>query len=75
MHQPAPRVSSQACTRACSPAPHNGAARPFAEFLQWFIQALQDMGPAGYVAYAAVYAGLELLAVPGVCVVGVWWER
>eukprot|EP00967_Tisochrysis_lutea_P057952 scaffold73580_cov19-Tisochrysis_lutea.AAC.1 len=34
-------------------------------FLQYFIQSLQDMGPAGYVAYAVVYAVLELLALPG----------
>lgn len=35
------------------------------DFLQYFIQLVGDMGPSGYVAYAVVYAGLELLALPG----------
>ncbi|KAF5828793.1 hypothetical protein DUNSADRAFT_17072 [Dunaliella salina] len=36
------------------------------DFLQYFIQSLRDMGPAGYVAYAVVYAVLELLALPAI---------
>jgi hypothetical protein len=43
-----------------------------ADFLQYFIQSLRDMGPAGYVAYAVVYAGLELLALPGACSGACW---
>lgn len=35
-------------------------------FLQFFISAVDDWGVWGYVAYAAVYAGLEVLAVPAI---------
>lgn len=36
------------------------------QFLDFFIQAVDDWGVWGYVAYAAVYAGLEVLAVPAI---------
>lgn len=35
-------------------------------FLDFFIQAVDDWGIWGYLAYAAVYAGLEVLAVPAI---------
>eukprot|EP00882_Tetradesmus_deserticola_P002585 GHRQ01002750.1.p1 GENE.GHRQ01002750.1~~GHRQ01002750.1.p1 ORF type:complete len:381 (+),score=131.23 GHRQ01002750.1:226-1368(+) len=35
-------------------------------FLDFFIQAVDDWGVWGYVAYAAVYTGLEVLAVPAI---------
>lgn len=35
-------------------------------FLDFFIQAVDDWGVWGYLAYAAVYAGLEVLAVPAI---------
>jgi len=35
-------------------------------FLEFFIQAVDDWGPLGYLAYAAVYTGLEVLAVPAI---------
>lgn len=35
-------------------------------FLDLFISLVDDWGPAGYVAYILVYAGLELLAVPAI---------
>ena len=35
-------------------------------FLDFFIGIVDDWGPMGYVAYAIVYAGLELLAVPAI---------
>lgn len=35
-------------------------------FLDYFIGLVDDWGPLGYVAYAVVYAGLELLAVPAI---------
>lgn len=35
-------------------------------FLDFFIQAVDDWGVWGYVAYAVVYAGLEVLAVPAI---------
>eukprot|EP00878_Enallax_costatus_P016727 GHUV01017551.1.p1 GENE.GHUV01017551.1~~GHUV01017551.1.p1 ORF type:complete len:225 (+),score=39.71 GHUV01017551.1:354-1028(+) len=36
------------------------------QFLEFFIQAVDDWGVWGYVAYAVVYAGLEVLAVPAI---------
>jgi uncharacterized membrane protein YdjX (TVP38/TMEM64 family) len=35
-------------------------------FLDLFIGLVDEWGPLGYIAYAAVYAGLELLAVPAI---------
>jgi uncharacterized membrane protein YdjX (TVP38/TMEM64 family) len=35
-------------------------------FLDLFISLVDDWGPAGYVAYILVYAGLELLALPAI---------
>ena len=35
-------------------------------FLEFFITAVEDWGPWGYVAYALVYTGLEVLAVPAI---------
>lgn len=34
-------------------------------FLEFFISAIDEWGPWGYAAYAAVYVALEVLAVPG----------
>lgn len=43
------------------------AARgPLTEFVQYFTAVVDDLGPAGYVAYGLVYAGLEVLAVPAI---------
>ncbi len=43
------------------------AARgPLTEFVQYFSAVVDDLGPAGYVAYGLVYAGLEVLAVPAI---------
>ncbi len=39
---------------------------PIKAFLQFFIDAVDEWGVWGYVAYAAVYTGLEVLAVPAV---------
>ncbi|GIL85157.1 hypothetical protein Vretimale_10844 [Volvox reticuliferus] len=36
------------------------------EFLVFFIDAVDSWGPLGYLAYAAVYTGLEVLAVPAI---------
>lgn len=36
------------------------------EFLDYFIDLVDTWGPGGYLAYMAVYAGLELLAVPAI---------
>ncbi|GFR39697.1 hypothetical protein Agub_g176 [Astrephomene gubernaculifera] len=36
------------------------------DFLEFFISAVDSWGPLGYVAYAAVYTGLEVLAVPAI---------
>jgi hypothetical protein len=41
---------------------------PTAAFLEFFITAVDEWGPWGYVAYAAVYTALEVLAVPGAVV-------
>lgn len=37
-----------------------------AGFLTYFTDIVDDMGPAGYVLYFFVYAGLEILAVPAI---------
>ena len=43
------------------------AARgPLTEFVQYFSAVVDDLGPAGYLAYGLVYAGLEVLAVPAI---------
>jgi hypothetical protein len=34
-------------------------------FLEFFIDAVDDWGTLGYVAYALVYIALEVLALPG----------
>ncbi|GLC59612.1 hypothetical protein PLESTB_001506000 [Pleodorina starrii] len=36
------------------------------DFLVFFIDAVESWGPLGYVAYALVYTGLEVLAVPAI---------
>lgn len=48
---------------ACTPAPHR---EPIKHFLTFFIDAVDEWGPLGYLAYAAVYTGLEVLAVPAI---------
>jgi len=43
------------------------AARgPLTGFVQHFSAVVDDLGPAGYLAYGLVYAGLEVLAVPAI---------
>lgn len=39
---------------------------PIKLFLDFFINAVDEWGPWGYLAYAAVYTGLEVLAVPAI---------
>ncbi|GBF96563.1 hypothetical protein Rsub_09146 [Raphidocelis subcapitata] len=39
---------------------------PIKDFLEFFIDAVDEWGAWGYVAYAAVYTGLEVLAVPAI---------
>ncbi|KAG2448463.1 hypothetical protein HYH02_006355 [Chlamydomonas schloesseri] len=36
------------------------------DFLEFFIDAVESWGPLGYLAYAGVYTGLEVLAVPAI---------
>lgn len=36
------------------------------DFLTFFIDTIETYGPLGYLAYAVVYAGLEVLAVPAI---------
>jgi hypothetical protein len=36
------------------------------DFLAFFISAVEEWGPWGYLAYAGVYIGLEVLAVPAI---------
>lgn len=43
------------------------AARgPLTDFVQYFTAVVDDLGPAGYLAFGAVYCGLEILAVPAI---------
>jgi uncharacterized membrane protein YdjX (TVP38/TMEM64 family) len=39
---------------------------PLRNFLQYFSTIIEDLGPMGVVVYMAVYAGLEILAVPAI---------
>lgn len=36
------------------------------DFIDFFIEAVEAWGPAGYIAYGLVYTGLEVLAVPAI---------
>jgi len=36
------------------------------DFLDFFINAVDEWGPVGYLAYMGVYTGLEVLAVPAI---------
>ena len=42
------------------------AREPLTEFVHYFSAVVDDLGPAGYLAYGLVYAGLEVLAVPAI---------
>ncbi len=58
-------------TRACmlAAANHAGGALlkdQIKDFLMFFIDAVESWGTLGYFAYAGVYIGLEILAVPAV---------
>ena len=54
----------------CSASPLPASLPPFPPcskgFLDMFITLVDDWGPLGYAAYIAVYASLEILAVPAI---------